>query len=399
LCTSFKPVSSVAAAGLQRLVVEGHGQRLASPLDDLLAPLTRLTALQLQLHGCLSVPLPASLAQLTALRELKWPGYIPPPQRELHSVLALLTQLTALSLKIAVDGSCGLPELPSLQSIDVLEVADGGLALLAASCPALLSLTTSHCTVAANARDVAACLPALTTLTLRSDLGLSHGSAAGFSLAACAPALKSLSVTTSKLALDPVVLVDKLMGLRELELCTESGLGPWVMGARQWQALAALPALRSFVGSSIHLGEGPAARAAFVSVCARLTRLRLRLRALYSQVRCCLYLATAMRCSRVQAFDLTWDLDEAGGAGPDERLEPFWQNLASWPCLSHACFGFVCTAEQLSVLCASPTVTKVELPAPDGLGRHKAARLVARAQQLMRAHRVKELEISIEGRL
>jgi len=377
-------------------VVEGHGQGLASPLDDLLAPLTRLTALQLECDACL----PANLAQLTALRELKWDGWCSLSQLELHSVLSPLTQLTALSLSVfSVDGSCGLPELPGLQSIDVHEVADGGLALLAASCPALVSLTTSRCTVTANTKDAAARLPALTSLTVSKDLQPPHGSAAGFSLAGCAPALKSLSVTASTRLIrpSPIVLVDKLTGLRELELCTQSGLEPWVMGAREWQALAALPALRSFVGSSIHLGEGTADMAACVSVCARLTRLGLRLRVSDSQVRCCVALVAAMRCSRVQAFDLTWGLDEAGGACPDERFTPFWEHLASWQCLSHARFGFVCTAEQLSVLCANPTVTRIELSSPDGLDAAEAAHILARARQLMQAHGAKELNISIYG--
>jgi hypothetical protein len=396
MCTSFKPVSSVAAAGLQRLVVENIGQHRASPLDDLLAPLTRLTALQLEFNGCL----PAHLAQLTALRELKLTGCCSPSQLELHSVLSALTQLTALSLWITIaHDSCGLPELPSLQSLTISMLSDGGLALLAASCPALVSLTTSRCTVTANAKDAAARLPALTSLTVSKDLQPPHGSAAGFSLAACAPALKSLSVTTSTPLIRPsaIALVDKLVGLRELELCTQSGREPWVMGAREWQALAALPALRSFVGSSIHLGEGTADMAACVSACARLMRLRLRLRVSDSQVRCCVALVAAMRCSRVQAFNLTWDLDEAGGAGPDERFTPFWEHLASWQCLSHARFGFVCTAEQLSVLCANPTVTRIELSSPDGLDAAEAAHILARARQLMQAHGAKELNISIYG--
>ena len=163
------------------------------PLDGLLAPLTKLTALHVNFPAAddTAPPLPASLTRLTALRDLDLMCFHPPShQHQLRSLLAPLTQLTALTVPMIVDGSSRLPDLPSLQSLDIARVADGGFALLAASCPALVSL--SCCRVAIGATDAAARLPALTSLACWTDFTVAPSARAQFSLAACAPALKSL---------------------------------------------------------------------------------------------------------------------------------------------------------------------------------------------------------------
>jgi hypothetical protein len=163
------------------------------PLDDLLTPLTKLTALYVDFHAAddTAPPLPASLARLTALRDLDLWGFGQPSPHQLHSLLAPLTQLTALSLPMIVDGTWRLPDLPSLQLLRVEQVAEGGLALLAASCPALVDLR-AYGSVAIGATDAAARLPALTDLTCWEDFTVAPSARAQFSLAACAPALKSL---------------------------------------------------------------------------------------------------------------------------------------------------------------------------------------------------------------
>jgi hypothetical protein len=163
------------------------------PLDDLLAPLTKLTALHMDFPepDDTAPPLPASLTRLTALRYLCMLGFNHPSPQELRSLLAPLTQLTALSAPMNVDGSCRLPDLPSLQSLCLTHVAEGGLALLAASCPALVSLY-AHGSIAIGATDAAARLPALTSLACWADFTVAPSAQAQFSLAACAPALKSL---------------------------------------------------------------------------------------------------------------------------------------------------------------------------------------------------------------
>jgi hypothetical protein len=135
--------------------------------------------------------LPASLTRLTALRDLCMFGFNHPSPHELRSLLAPLTQLTALTVPMSVDGSCGLPELPSLRTLEVEQVAGGGLALLAASCPALVSLE-AYGSVAIGAKDAAARLPALTSLICSGNVTVAPSARAKFSLAACAPALKSL---------------------------------------------------------------------------------------------------------------------------------------------------------------------------------------------------------------
>jgi hypothetical protein len=182
----------IATAGLQRLELSGD-QELDMPLDDLLAPLTKLTALYLNFPAAddMALPLPASLTQLTALRDLDLLGIDNPSPHQLRSLLAPLTQLTALSVPISVDGSCRLPDLPSLQSLCLMHVAEGGLALLAASYPALVSLT-AYGSVAIGATDAAARLPALTSLTCWGNGTVAPSARAQFSLAACAPALKRL---------------------------------------------------------------------------------------------------------------------------------------------------------------------------------------------------------------
>ena len=188
------------------------------PLDDLLTPLTKLTALYVDFHAAddTAPPLPASLARLTALRDLDLWGFGQPSPHQLHSLLAPLTQLTALSLPMIVDGTWRLPDLPSLQLLRVEQVAEGGLALLAASCPALVSLTALG-SVAIGATDAAARLPALASLTCREDFTVAPSARAQFSLAACAPALKSLCGCSQLRAHgDPTPVTDQLTGLSEL---------------------------------------------------------------------------------------------------------------------------------------------------------------------------------------
>jgi len=370
---------------------------LASPLDDVLAPLTRLTALHLLFDPTRDAPVPppASLAQLTALRELEWEGL----QRfrsegasphELASLLAPLTQLTALNVQnasIVLDASCSLPELPSLQCLNVCEVAQGGLVLLAASCPALVSLVTSWLTP--DAGDAAARLPALTSLMVLDKCDLSWGPGAQLSLAGCAPALASLDVY-SRSALDPTALTDRLTGLSQLHLRHAEGLPPLVMGTREWQALAALPALRCF-SCCVELAEEGAGLAACVSFCAQLTDLRLTLGGSAPQLRGCVDFAAAMQASRVQLCCLSW---QVAGDASCELPTPFYQHLASWRCLARLQLGpggHACTAEQLGILCASPTLVHVVAePTP----RETAGAL---AQELMETHRGKELEVECWG--
>jgi len=367
----------IAAAGLKRLELTG-GQHLDMPLDDLLAPLTKLTALHVDFVGAL--PLPASLTRLTALRQLSFQGFRSPSQRELRSLLAPLTQLTSLTAPFVVDGSCRLPDLPSLQYLDISRVAEGGLALLAASCPALASLKARG-SVAIGATDAAARLPALTSLACWGGCTVAPSARAQFSLAAYAPALKILAVYGSGSVMQLPAVFDKLTSLSELEWHPAGG-EPLVMGTREWQALAALPDLRCFSGS-IELGEGAAHMSACVSFCTQLTKLRLTLGTSASQARCCMELAAGMQASRVQDFTLRWNLS---GAAAPELPTRFWELLESWPRLSVVRLSCRCTPEQLAGLCASPTVTHVTVPFS---GRD----VLDQQSQLMHAHRAKELHI------
>jgi hypothetical protein len=388
----WEPLPLLLTAGLQQLVLHLE-QDLATPLDDVLAPLTRLTALNMAcgyefLSSYASVPVPTSLARLTGLRDLYLWGFSQTSEHELRSCLSPLTQLTALTARIVVSAGCGLPELPSLQSLHVEQVVEGGLALLAASCPALVSLTSSR-SVSANAEDAAARLPALTSLVGHGSLELSG---AEFSLAGCAPALKSLRVLYGRSTAGPAALIDKLTGLSELCFYPAEGVQPVTMGARDWQALAALPALQCFCGS-VELEEG-GNTAACVSVCAQLRQLQLVLGGTQApQLRCCLKLVAAMHSSRVRLLSIAFG-PTAGVAQP-ELPTPLFEHLATWPRLSEVHLGCPCTPEQLSVLCASPTVTFVQLSWRGS--KDDGRRLAHTARKLMSAQRTKQLQISIQG--
>jgi hypothetical protein len=390
----------VAAAGLRRLVVVSNGgSGDANPQDDVLAPLTQLTALSLRFgewRPIFPASLPASLAGLTALRELECTGFRRPSPQELLSLMSPLTQLTALSCPIVLDGSCGLPELPSLRTLEVEQVAGGGLALLAASCPALVSLATSRPIILTMAKGAAARLPALTSLSFGGGLGSAQCAALGSSLPGCAPALQRLVVSGNKAAIDPTPLISKLKGLSQLQLYPCTSPEPLLKGTRTWRALAALPAVRAFAGC-VELGWEPATMAACVSFCGQLTELHLGLRLVWdSQVECCVAFAAAMTASRVQAFHVTPGRPVAATLVRPALPTPFWEHLAAWQCLSSVQIDLVCTDEQLSVLCASPTVTSVVITADDNTADE---RLTAHARKLMLAHRGKELHISIERKM
>jgi hypothetical protein len=375
-------------------------QGLQEPLDALLAPLTRLTRLMLMFERSLAppepLPLPASLAQLTALRQLSLRGLAPPAQQEVAlSVLAPLAHLTELNMRVVVGGSCRVPDLPSLQSLSVDTLEAGGLALLAAACPALVSLLSYDC-VTVNAADAAARLPALISLKFWGDLDVSGCSrAAAFSLAGCAPALQSFYVCSSQGTWDPLVAVVNLRGLSELYFMPATSQPAVAMGTRKWQALAALPSLRSF-GTALQLGDRRALPAC-VSFCTQLTKLTLHLTRSAPQVRRCAEFAAAMRPSRVQEFSLCWHSTSSGVAWP-ELPTAFFEHLAGWSCLSHVSIRADWKTQHLSALCTSPTLTRVEVwtgPLFDGIDH-----LAVCAAHLMRAPQgaARELEIILERR-
>jgi len=399
--------AAAAAAGLQRLAVR-CSSGWATSLSNALAPLTRLTALDMTFWGTVvgSSPLPADLVQLTALRELRWFGLSNPSPHELRSLLSPLTRLTALKAPLDVHGSCGLPHLPSLQSLTGLHsIGGGGLALLAASCPALVSLDVAWRSFTVSGADAAACLPALTRLSFQDGIAVSNCGPA-FSLGGCAPALHKLSVSSfGRSAPDPsIVVFDRLRGLSQLHSFHAQGFKALVMGTREWQVLATLPALRSFDGR-VQLEEGRAPMAACTAFCTQLTELRLSLpgnrQQLPGQARCCVQLAAAMKSSCVQDFDLSWDFPSSAVQSMPPRLPPsFWEHLAAWRCLSRVRVVSSLTAQQLSLLCASPTVRRVRLdaghPDCDRAAPASVEQLAARAQELVQAHAAKELHIGID---
>jgi len=393
------PGHCCCVAGLQRLVLAVSFGGLVSPLDGVLAPLTQLTALTLTFAGGNAMPVPAGL-RLTALRELTWSDGPQPSAHELRSLLAPLTQLTALAAPIRVAGSCGLPELPSLQSLKVDGVAEGGLALLAGACPALVSLTCTGC-VTANVTDHAARLPALTRLDFPGARQLDDWVGEGGSLAGCAPALQS--VCLGSFHSSPTAVISKLAGLPQLHTFSLMSFRCWSLGARECQALAALPALRSFA-ASVYLSE--ASMLACASFCRQLTQLHLCLGAHNDSVQlgACVQFAAAMRmqASRVQVFHLTWSPTVAGNRKLPQLPTPFYQHLASWSCLSHVELGVGCTAEQLSVLCASPSIVHVLVsPARSQFGHDdgRSAALAASVAELMHAHWGRELNIDLKWRV
>jgi hypothetical protein len=390
------------AAGLEALDLM-MDQGLQEPLDALLAPLSRLTRLKLMFERSLAppepLPLPASLAQLTALRQLSLTGLAPPAQQEVAlSVLAPLAHLTELSMRVVVGGSCRVPDLPSLQSLSVETLEAGGLALLAAACPALVSLISHDC-ITVNAADAAARLPALISLKFWGDLDVSGcPRAAAFSLAGCAPALQSIRVCSSQGTWDPLAAVGNLRGLSELYFLPATGQPAVAMGARKWQALAALPALRSF-STALQLGDGRALPAC-VSFCAQLTRLILRLTPSAPQVRRCVEFAAAMRASRVQEFTVLWGSPRQ--AWP-ELPTAFFEHLAGWSCLSRVSIRADWKTQHLSALCTSPTLTRVEVwtgapPVLNAVFSDGIDHLAVCAAHLMQAPQgaARELEIILE---
>jgi len=372
-----------------------------------LAPLTQLTALQAEIGDYdddedempahTRPPLPAVLAHFTGLRRLSATlGFRPPSAVQLRSLLSPLTQLTTLKLAALSGGSCRLPALPRLQCLEVRGgVAAGGLARIAAACTALTSLRVHDCITTGTA-DAAARLPALRSLEVFGsedcDLAISPRD---FSLAACCPGLTSLVVHENPSA-------QRLKGLTQLR--SLKVVGPLHVDTAQWSALAALPALQAFdtYFASMPWGSDPM-HACVSFLCAQLTELRLFFPVQASQYDRCAEWAAAMRRSRVQVFEFgVPHVNAAWQPSPPELPTPFFEQLASWSCLTSVEVRFGCTGEQLSVLCASPTIVRVALRQsrlPHQLNERGEAAdgavVTNYVQQLMDTHRAKDLEIYV----
>jgi hypothetical protein len=391
------------------LVVKGD-QLLRSPLD-MLAPLTKLTALHLECFAPSSAApaapalpsLPPDLALLTALRELRCEGFSAPSARNLSSLLSPLTQLTELHAGIVLGGSCRLPQLPHLQSLHVERVAKGGLSSLAASCTALTSLHTLTAVRLAKA-DAAARLPALHRLVFLVDSDLITAVQAGrFSLAAFCPALAGLHLFAE--VLDNARLVPLLKGLSGLAELTAAGpLRAW--GAvpatplvSEWQALAALPSLRSFAATLKAVGS--ASLPAFAAGCTQLTELRLTLELRSDELDGCVAFAGAMEGSRVQLLTLTPKF-ESNTVNPLLPM-PFYAHLAAWRRLEYVKLRHWCTLEQVAVLCGGPRIDTVSIDRIELTDRGTPANVLQRrteqmvvqsfVNRIMVAHSSKELEI------
>jgi hypothetical protein len=327
-------------------------------------------------------PLPPQLALLTALRKLCCQGFSAPSARELRSLLSPLTELADLRADLVVGAGCGLPELPSLQILHVEQLTEGGLLQLAASCTALTDLVARK-PVCIGPTDAAARLPALSSLTCEiDDETISAVRAGRLSLAACLPALKTMRVSCAEL-LDGSFLAPFLKGMSALHSLTAGGA---LTAVTEWQALAALPSLRSFEAKvSLKTGD---ALCTFASLCAQLTRLTLTSEMPSDELDGCVAFAGAMEGSRVQSFALI----PQSGAKPVLPM-PFFEHLAAWRCLKFVDLGFCCTTEQLSVLCASPTIVHLSVEAcQSGTAMEEgwAARFVGRLEE---EHRAKGLEI------